>query len=123
MGPRDIAAMLASGAAMGLIISALGAGGSLFVVPVLLCGLRQPLSTATGTSLAVVLIAAAVASTGHFRAKRIDLRVAAWFAPPAALGAWLGAWLHERASERLRVELFAIAMIAAAIRMLIPQVS
>ena len=43
---------LFAGAAMGLVISVLGAGGSMFIVPVFLYLIHAPMPVATGTSLA-----------------------------------------------------------------------
>ncbi|MGQ0505735.1 MAG: sulfite exporter TauE/SafE family protein [Myxococcaceae bacterium] len=106
-----------AGAAMGLTISVLGAGGSLFIVPVLIFLFHEPVTRATGTSLAVVFAAALVGTVGHWRKGNVAPRVAVLFGVSAMAGAFLGAQLHPLASERASHLFFAIALVVAAVRM------
>jgi uncharacterized membrane protein YfcA len=111
------AALFLVGAAMALVISAFGAGGSLFIVPILIYGFDLPVTTATGTSLAVVTIAAAVGAIGHWRAGRFRPHVVVVFGGMAMIGAIVGASLHRYVSDRVTVVLFAIALFVAGLRM------
>lgn len=110
---------LAAGSAMGLVISALGAGGSLFIVPVLLFFFHEPVAVATGTSLAVVSAAAAVGALSHARRGNVKLKVALAFGAASMATAPLGAFLHPLISDRASVGLFAAVLVAAGARMLL----
>lgn len=108
-----------AGVGMGLTISALGAGGSLFIVPVLVYLLHEPVSTATGTSLAVVFAAAVVGAIGHWHQRRVRWKVAASFGGAAMLGAVGGAAVHDLVEDEMHLVLFACALCVAAGRMAI----
>lgn len=107
-----------AGFCMGLIIAALGAGGSLFIVPILLYLLHQPVHVATGTSLAVVGAAALVGTIGHFRKGNLDLHSALLFGAASMAAAPAGAWMHRFVSERATLISFAGLLFAASARML-----
>jgi uncharacterized membrane protein YfcA len=109
---------IAAGAVMGLLISTLGAGGSVFIVPVLLFLFEEPLESATGTSLAVVFAAAAVGAIGHARRGTVNLRVVMLFGGASMVGALAGSFMHELAPESARLFLFGVALAIAAYRML-----
>ncbi len=106
-----------AGATMGVLITVLGAGGSLFIVPVLVLVLDQPVPVATGTSLAVVFAASVVGAFGHWREGRMLPRVAAPFGFAAMAGAAGGANLHDLVSDRVALVLFALALFVASERM------
>lgn len=118
-GPFSTWGGVAAGAAMGVVVSALGAGGSLFIVPVLLYLFHEPLPSATGTSLAVVAAAAAVGAVWHWRMGHVRKRVALRFGAASMAVAPLGAWAHQFVPERVGVALFAAALIAASARMVL----
>lgn len=107
-----------AGLATGVVLSVLGAGGSMFIVPVLVFVLHSPISEATGTSLAVVGAAALVAAIGHWRNGNIDLKVAGIFGAPAVVGAIAGSSLHTLVSQRTLTFLFAVILFVAAGRMI-----
>lgn len=99
------------------MLSVLGAGGSIFVVPALIYGLHTTASEATGTSLLVVGGASLVGAVGHWRRGHVHLRVAAVFSVAAMLGAVGGTSLHALATDRVLTTLFAIILFVAAARM------
>lgn len=109
---------LFAGAAMGLVISALGAGGSMFIVPVFLYVFHEPVPVATGTSLAVVGAGALVGALVHYRRGNLRLRVALAFAAGSTVAAPVGAWAHSFVSDRVAVGLFSAVLVVAAVRML-----
>ena len=106
-----------AGLGVGVVLSVLGAGGSLFIVPVLVFVLHLPVSQATGTSLVIVGAAALAAAFGHGRKGNIIPKVAVVFGGAAALGAFLGSALHGLVSEQTLTVLFAVVLFVAAGRM------
>ena len=67
------------GVAIGLVLGALGGGGSILAVPVLVHLAGQSPTQATATSLVAVGAAAVVGSVGHARAGRVRWDAAAVF--------------------------------------------
>lgn len=110
---------LGAGAIMGLLISALGAGGSLFIVPVLLYLFHEPIQSATGTSLAVVFAAAVVGALGHARRGNVKWKVALGFGVASMAAAPLGAVFHTFVPDRVAVGLFAVVLVVAAARIVL----
>jgi uncharacterized protein len=114
----NLGAAIASGAVMGFLLSVLGGGGSLFIVPVLLFGFGTSVSNATGTSLVVVFAGAAVSAVQHFRAGRMNKRVLWSFGPASMIGAAIGALLHGTVSDRVALDFFCALLLLASLRML-----
>lgn len=108
---------LGLGALLGLVFSALGAGGGLLATPVLLFVFRLPVTEAAGASLAVLFAAALVSAIAHHRRGNVDAKLALVFGGAALLGAPLGAWLHRRLPERVLLALFCAVLLFAAVRM------
>ena len=98
---------LLAGVAVGLLLTVLGAGGSIFIVPVLVFVLHEPVSRATGTSLAIVFAGAVVGAVGQWRKGNLDLKVTAWFGAAAMIGAVGSVALHPLVSERALLGVFA----------------
>ena len=68
------AVALVAGLLMGLTLGALGAGGAIITVPVLVYALGQDAHQATTSSLVIVGLTAGVGAVGHFRHGRVDWR-------------------------------------------------
>jgi uncharacterized membrane protein YfcA len=109
-------ALVALGVLIGMSLGALGAGGSILAVPVLVhvAGLSVP--TATATSLVAVGSAAALAASGHRNHVRVD--VALWFVPTGFVGALIGASVGNHLDEHALLLAFSVLMLVAAQRML-----
>ncbi len=107
-----------AGLAVGLVLSVLGAGGSIFIVPVLIYVMHSPPSEATGASLLIVGSAALAAAFGHWRKGNIVWRVALLFGAASVVGAIAGASLHALVSGRVLTGLFALILFVAAARMI-----
>ncbi|MGE3621962.1 MAG: TSUP family transporter [Acidimicrobiia bacterium] len=107
---------VALGAVIGLTLGALGAGGSILAVPVLVHLVGLPVGTATATSLVAVGAAAAAASLGHRRQVRFD--VAGWFVAAGALGALGGAAAGRRLDDDVLLLAFSALVLVAVQRML-----
>lgn len=106
-----------AGALLGVVFSVLGAGGGILAVPVLLFVFNTSVAEATGAGLAVVWIAAIAGASSHWRAGRVDVRVALIFGLPSMLGAVGGAKLHALVPERVTIGLFALVLLAALVAM------
>lgn len=127
-----IAIGLAAAAVIGVVLGALGGGGSILTVPVLVYIVGTPAVQATAYSLFVVGVTAAVGAVGHIRSGNVDLRTAALFAPPSLVAVFvtrrflvpaipdpvfhLGSLPVTR--ETLIMTLFALTMLVAAVSMI-----
>jgi uncharacterized membrane protein YfcA len=114
--PDVTVVLVVGGLLIGLTLGALGAGGSILAVPVLVhvAGLSAP--AATATSLVAVGSAAALAAAGHRR--NVRLEVAAWFVPTGFAGALIGAAIGRRLDDGPLLLAFSALMLVAAHRML-----
>lgn len=115
----EILALLAIGLAAGVLAGLLGIGGGVLMVPamVLLLGFDQ--HVAQGTSLLVIIPAAIAGSWTHHRHGRLVLRDAAALAVGGVLGALVGSVTALSLDEELLQRLFAVLLIAVALRMLL----
>jgi uncharacterized protein len=106
------------GALIGLSLGALGAGGSILTVPILVYALGVPVQAATGTSLAIVGLNAAAGATDQLRRGRVLPRTGIAIGASGLLGALAGAWLHHQLRGDVVLVLFSLLMVAAAAAML-----
>jgi uncharacterized protein len=81
---------LVLGLGIGVIVGAVGGGGAILALPVLIYVLGEPVGPAATASLVVVSVAAAIGASSLARHGRICWRVALLFALPAAVGSLLG---------------------------------
>ena len=118
MSAPEILALLAIGLTAGVLAGLLGIGGGLLMVPamVLISGFDQ--HVAQGTSLLVIIPAAALGSFTHHRHGRLVLRDAAALAAGGILGALLGSVTALSLDDELLQRLFAVLIIVMAVRML-----
>jgi uncharacterized membrane protein YfcA len=107
-----------AGAFLGFLIAALGGGGGLLAVPLLVFAFREPVAKATGTSLAIVFAASVAAVGGHWRKRTIRLDATLWFGGASMIGACAGARLHACVSERFALTAYAILLFAVSLRMI-----
>ena len=110
-----IVALVVVGVLIGLTLGALGAGGSILAVPVLVHVAGLSAAAATATSLVAVGSAAALAATGHRRRSRLDL--ALWFVPTGFVGALIGARVGNHLGDDVLLLAFSALMLTAAYRM------
>jgi uncharacterized membrane protein YfcA len=103
------------GLAIGLSVGALGAGGSVLAVPVLVYVLDEPVPTATTVSLVVVLAAALAGGAEHARTGRVcwnhALALVAAGVPTLAAGTAAA----EAVDDAVLVAAFAPLMVVAAV--------
>ena len=102
------------GLAIGLIVGAVGGGGAILALPVLVYVLGEGVGPASTASLIVVALAAAVGAGARARNGQICWRLALLFSAPAAIGALGGALLSAEASPRVLILSFVPIMLVAA---------
>jgi len=107
-----------AGLLIGLLLGALGGGGSILTVPVLVYLLRQEPHAATAGSLLIVGITAAAGMIAHQRAGRVRLAPGIAFGVLGVAGSYAGTRLSSNVPPDLLLSLFAGLMLAAAAAML-----
>jgi len=104
----SVLAVIAFGLLVGFLLGALGAGGSVVTVPILVYALRENVQTAAVTSLLIVATTAAVGAASHFRAGSPPApspRHPRWSVQPLALPMIAKSWgAPRRSPPRLRVD-------------------
>ena len=101
----------AAGVLIGLSLGALGSGGSILAVPVLVLALGQSPSQATTGSLVVVGLTALTSAVAAHRAGHVLLARGVAFGVVATGGAVAGAALSARVSEPVLLAAFAVLML------------
>ncbi len=109
---------LGFGSLIGFSLGALGAGGSILTVPILVYAMGVPVQGATGTSLAIVGLNAATGALDYLRRGRSLLRTGFAFGVSGVLGAFAGVWLNHQLRGEVVLALFSVLMLAAALSML-----
>jgi uncharacterized protein len=104
----------AIGLALGLLLGAVGGGGAILTVPVLVYLLGEPPHTAAAGALAVVAAGAATGAVGHARGGRVCWALALAFSAAAVPGGLAGSQLSSAVSGRALMAGFALVMLAAA---------
>jgi len=102
---------------IGLSLGALGGGGSILAVPVLVYLAGQSSKQATATSLVLVAISAAVGMVPHWRAGRMRLGSGAVFGLAGVGGSLLGSHWNDAADPDALLLAFAGLMLIAAFAM------
>lgn len=111
-------ALLASplGFLIGVSLGALGGGGSILAVPVLVFVAGQTPAEATTTSLLVVGAASVVGAAGHWRHGRVRVGAGLWFGLLGVAGSLAGSALNRRLDGDVLLLAFAGLIIVAAWR-------
>ncbi len=103
---------------VGLSLGLLGGGGSVLTVPIFVYVMGFEAKQAIAMSLIVVGAASLVGAARHWRAGRVDLRVAIIFGVIAMAASYAGARLARLVSGPVQLLLLAIVVCVAAISML-----
>lgn len=106
------------GLLIGAALGALGGGGSILAVPVLVYVAGQDPKAATATSLVAVVAAAAVGAVSHARGGKVRWRPALGFIATGVAGSWLGSKLNGRIDGDALLLAFSVLVLVAAHRML-----
>ncbi len=112
----------AAGLFIGLSLGALGGGGSILAVPVLVYLLGQSPVAATTGSLLIVGISALTGAYAAYRRRNVYVGRGLAFAAVGSAGAVVGARLSVRVGQDLLLVLFAALMLVVAVVMLVRQV-
>lgn len=102
---------------IGVSLGALGGGGSILTVPVLVYGAGQDTLTATTTSLLIVAIVAVAGMLSHLRAGQVRVRAGIVFGAAGVGGSLLGTRLNQAVDPDLLLLAFAGLMVVVAWRM------
>jgi uncharacterized membrane protein YfcA len=102
------------GLVIGLIVGAVGGGGAILALPVLVYVLDEPVGPATTASLIVVAVAASAGAGSLARHGSVCWRLALTFSGPAAAGSLLGTVLSKEVSGKVLILAFVPVMLAAA---------
>jgi uncharacterized membrane protein YfcA len=106
------------GVAAGFLSALFGVGGGIVVVPLLVLLAGFGAREATGTSLAAIGLTAVFGATAFAALGEVGWGDAALVGLPALAGTWAGTWLQQRLSLRLLTVLFALLLVAVAVRLL-----
>ena len=102
------------GLLIGLLLGALGGGGAILAVPVLVYLLGQTPQEATASSLVIVGVTAAISTVHHARSGTVRWVVGIGFATAGMPASLLGAALNERTDAVVVLVGFALVMLASA---------
>lgn len=122
LGDLDLvagAALVGVGLLAGGLAGLLGVGGGIVMVPALVLVLAEPQVIAKGTSLAVIVPTAAAGTISNLRAGLVDLRVAAVVGIAGVVAAYGASLLALRLEAVLSAALFALLLVAMAVRLLL----
>ncbi|WDT93597.1 sulfite exporter TauE/SafE family protein [Thermoleophilum album] len=118
MTPRRRTLRLALTATAGGAFSGLfGIGGGTVIVPLLIVWFGYRERVATGTSLCAIAIIGALAAAAHGLHGNVDVKAAALVGVPAVAGVVVGAALQQRLPERVVAAIFALVLVASAVKL------
>ena len=113
------AALVAIGIAAGLFSGLFGVGGGTVIVPLLVLWLGYGTREATGTSLAAIVVIAAVATVTHGAYGNVHVADAVAIGIPAVAGVLAGTALQQRVPVRAVRTLFALLLLAVAVELVV----
>jgi uncharacterized membrane protein YfcA len=111
-------AVLAGGAAVGLLTGVLGVGGGFLIVPALVLLVGLPMSQAVGTSLIIIAANSFAGLAGHLGAPGFNLGLTMVFTAAGLAGTFAGSRLAYRLPAKTLRQVFAIFVIILAIFLL-----
>ena len=110
--------LAAIGTAAGAFSGLFGVGGGTVIVPLLILWLGFGEREATGTSMAAIVVIAALAAGAQAAYGNVDVGMAALVAIPAIGGAIAGTALQQRIPERAISLLFGLLLLAIAVELI-----
>lgn len=120
MDRRRTWTLAAIGTMAGLFSGLFGVGGGTVIVPLLILWLGFGEREATGTSLAAIVLIAAVAAATQGGYGNVRLQEGLLVGIPAVGGVLAGTWLQQRVPPRAVSLLFAALLTVVAVDFLIP---
>ena len=115
MALASIALLAAGGAVIGFLLSVLGAGGSILLLPLLVSAAGLPTKEAVPLSLLVVMLLALANLGPYLRRRQFAPRPALQLGVPALVGSWIGGSLVKAGyvSESMELLVFVAAALVA----------
>lgn len=107
--------LAATGTCAGLFSGLFGVGGGTVVVPLLVLWLGYGERKATGTSLAAIVVIAAMATLIQGAYGNVELTKGLLVGLPALAGVLVGTWLQQRVQTETIGLLFAVLLLAVAV--------
>jgi uncharacterized membrane protein YfcA len=102
----------------GVLSGLFGIGGGVVIVPTLILLARMEPQMATGTSLGALLLPVGILGAWQYwRNGSLHIRIALWIALGLAIGAFFGAQLALRLPPRELQRIFAVFLLAVAVRL------
>ena len=114
-----VLALIGIGLAGGVVSGLIGVGGGIIMIPLMVGLLGMTQHRAHGTSLAIIVPTAFAATVRYASVNPIDWSVAAALAATSVVFAAVGARLTSYINEKLLRRLFALVLLATALRMFI----
>ena len=97
-----------------------GVGGGVLIVPLLVLWLGFDQRLATGTSLAAIVIIAAIATVTHGAYGNVHVDEGVLIGVPAVAGVLIGTELQQRISTKALSLTFAALLVVVAVDLLVP---
>ena len=111
--------LLGIGTAAGVFSGLFGVGGGVVMVPLLILWLGYDERTATGTSLAAIIVISAIGATTQALYGNLHVDDGLLVGIPAVGGVLLGTWLQQRVSMRVISGLFAVLLTGLAVELVL----
>jgi uncharacterized membrane protein YfcA len=108
-----------TGTAAGLFSGLFGVGGGTVLVPLLVLWMGYGERGATGTSLAAIVVIAAMAALLQGAYGNVDVVKAVVVGVPAIGGVVLGTWAQQRVDTEILGLLFALVLVGAAVDLIL----
>lgn len=105
------------GAVAGLLGGTFGVGGGIVMVPAFLLLLKEPVHTAIGTSLMVVIPISIAGALRHYTLNNVHFSIVLWAGLGGIIGAVLGASIIEHVPALYVKRAFALFLIYSAVRL------
>ena len=112
--PRTLK-LAVTGSLAGLFSGLFGVGGGTVMVPLLVLWLGYDERSATGTSLAAIVVIATFATIAQGAYGNVDVLKGVLIGVPAVAGVLFGTWLQQRVRTETIGLLFALLLIAVAV--------
>lgn len=113
-----LGAALALAAAIGVSLGALGAGGSIITLPVLVYVAGIPAHTAISMSLVIVGATSLLGAYLHYQHGQVFLKAVLMLGAAGMAGAFFGSALTHLVSDHMLMLLFALLMVSSGVAML-----
>lgn len=111
--------LLGIGTTAGVFSGLFGVGGGTVMVPLLILRLGYDERTATGTSLAAIIVISAIGATTQAFYGNLHVDDGLLVGIPAIGGVLLGTWLQQRMSMRVISGLFALLLTGLAVDLVV----